>query len=83
MPPNKLAQNLSTKILGIKVDPNVSNLTILSTKVEAFLKLLLKDCAFKRDLNLLLSKFANDWLVFFDIGDDVRSIKGYLPREDR
>ena len=58
--PNKLAQSLSTKILGMKVDPNVSNLTILSTTVGSFLKLLLKDWESKRVLNLLLSKFPDD-----------------------
>jgi len=37
-----IAQSLSARILVMKVDPNVSNLTILSTTVGAILKLLLK-----------------------------------------
>ena len=53
------------------------------TIVEAFLKLLLKDWKSRRVLNLLLSKFADDYWVLFDTGDDVRLIKGSLLHEDR
>ena len=80
---NRFAQFLSTNILGMKVDPKVSNWTILSTTVGALSKLLDKDWKFKKVLNLLLSKSSDEWQVLFDIGDDVRSITCSLLWKER
>lgn len=73
---------LSTKIIGMKVDPTMSNFTILSTTVGEFLKWLLYDWKYNKVLNLLLSKATDACRVLFDTREDVRSIVGAFLHEN-
>jgi len=60
----------------------VSNFTVLSTTIGAFLKRLLKDWKSNKVLNLLLSKATDTCLVLFYTREDVRSIAGAFPDEE-
>ena len=84
--PNRLAQSLALKILGIKVVPKVSNLTIRSTMEVASSKML--EWVYESREVLNLSRFeslddSDERRVYLATGNDETSDIISFPLEDQ